>query len=126
MDLVLLAIAGALGALSRYGVYRWVGELAAGNFPWATILVNCSGSLLFGFFVVLADEGSGLISVRARVVILAGFMGAFTTFSTFAFETLELLRNGYVLRALANAAVQNLGALACLALGALLARALVA
>lgn len=124
MDLVLLALAGALGALSRYGVYRWIPS-QDGAMPWATVAVNCAGSFLFGAIVVLAAE-RGLLTERARLILLTGFLGAFTTFSTFAFETAELLRAGEWLRALGNAALQNLGALGCVFLGALLARALAA
>lgn len=122
LDLFLLALAGALGALARYSVYRWIGEFAAGEFPWATIAVNLLGSFLFGAVVTLADEGR-VLSPRARVVVLSGFLGAFTTFSTFAFETRTLLGTGHWIRAIANAGAQNCGAVLGVILGMAAARA---
>lgn len=123
MDLVLLALAGALGALCRYGTYRWFLTFTDPGFPWATVAVNCAGSFLFGAVVVLAEEQE-LISARTKIVVLVGFLGAFTTFSTFAFETVELMRVGDTARALFNAALQNLGAVGCVVLGATTARML--
>lgn len=121
--LALLALAGATGALARYAVYcAFIGG-ERGAMPWATIVVNCAGSFLFGVVIVLADEAD-LLPPRARVVLLAGFLGAFTTFSTFAFENAELLRLGHVGRALANALVQNVGAVLCVFAGHAVARAL--
>ncbi len=119
-----LAGAGGLGAMSRYAVYRAVAPAEHGAFPVATVVVNVVGSLLFGLVVVLADEGQ-LFGTRTRTILLAGFLGAFTTFSTFAFETAELLRLGHTGRALLNALAQNCGAVlgvfGGIALGRLLA-----
>ena len=121
--LALLAAGGAAGALCRYGVYRVVAVAEKGAFPWATLLVNCAGSFLFGLIVVLADEVR-LLSPNARVVVLSGFLGALTTFSTFAFENAELLRTGHVGRALVNALAQNAGAILCVFAGYAVGRAL--
>ena len=121
--LALLAVAGAAGALARYAVYWALLGTERGAMPWATIVVNCAGSFAFGLVVVLADEAE-LLSPRARVVLLSGFLGAFTTFSTFAFENAELLRLGHVGRALANALVQNFGTVLCVFAGHAAARAL--
>ena len=116
MRLLLLALAGAAGALCRYGIYRWLAVEAAGSFPWATVAANGLGSFLFGLVWVLADEAEVLTSDQ-RVIILAGFLGAFTTFSTFAFETTALLQGGFVGRALLNVLVQNVGAVLCVLAG---------
>jgi fluoride exporter len=116
-----LGLAGAAGALSRYwlggAVARWTGAA----FPWGTLAVNALGCLLFGFFWSLAEERM-LIGAAARTVILIGFMGAFTTFSSFAFETVELLRDSQYLRALGNVAAQNVSGVILLYAGIVLGR----
>ena len=122
-DWALLALAGAGGELSRYVIHALVAPVARGTFPWSTLAINCLGSFAFGLVAVLA-ETSGMLSPRARVVILTGFLGAFTTFSTFAFENAELLRLGHTARAVTNILAQNLGAIACVFAGAATARGL--
>ena len=122
MDLLWLAGGGALGTLCRYAVYRSLPTFAATGLPHATMIVNLAGSLLFGLVAVLATE-TEWISARVRWVLLTGFLGAFTTFSTFAYETVELLRAGRPGLALANGLVQNFGAIGGAALGMTLARA---
>lgn len=121
--LIFIALAGSLGTLCRYGmgslVHRWLGA----GFPWGTVCVNLAGSFLFGLVWTLAAERAA-ISAELRVIILTGFMGAFTTFSTFMFETGELLRGGQWLWALGNLGLQNIVGLAALLAGMALARAL--
>ncbi len=105
--IVLLALAGACGTLARYGlagvVHRWLG----GNFPWGTAMVNVLGCLLFGF-VWAAGSERAIISPEARFIILTGFMGAFTTFSTFVFESNQLLADAELLIGFANIFLQLL------------------
>lgn len=84
---------GALGALARFGVYSLVRQLGWTAFPWATFTVNMLGCLLFGLFVSLAEHRFEF-SELTKVAILAGFMGSFTTFSTFALDGSVLLREG--------------------------------
>jgi fluoride exporter len=84
--LLLIAGAGALGSLARYALSGWVYRIAGERFPWGTLAVNLLGCLLFGFVWSAGFERRS-ISPEARTVLLTGFMGAFTTFSTFAFET---------------------------------------
>lgn len=120
-NLVLLSIAGAAGTLARYGMSELVSHLIGRKFPWSTLSVNLIGSFLFGLVWTLADERK-LISPQAGLVILTGFMGAFTTFSTFAFESSQLFSSGRWPLAVANLVAQNgLGLLAVLA-GRALAR----
>lgn len=111
-----IAGAGAVGTLARYWlggvVARWTGE----SFPWGTLVVNVLGSYLFGVVWVLGMERMR-ISAEMRTIILIGFMGAFTTFSTFAFETGQMLTESQWLHAFANIAAQLVLGLVGLFLG---------
>ncbi len=102
---VLIGLAGAAGALTRYTLAGFVQRVMGSGFPWGTASVNILGSFLFGVIWSLADERMA-ISPEARTVILTGFMGAFTTFSTFMFETGNLLRDSQWLLAAGNIAGQ--------------------
>ncbi|WP_457632579.1 fluoride efflux transporter CrcB [Oceanithermus desulfurans] len=90
---------GALGALGRYWVSGWVQQWAGSSFPWGTVGVNLIGSFLLGFVIQASLIGGWTGELRLFVAV--GFLGAFTTFSTFAFEALELLRAGQGAEALA-------------------------
>lgn len=87
-----VAAGGALGALLRFGLSGWVQDLAAGPFPWGTMTVNVLGSLLLGFTIVWLEASVTSAEVRAFATI--GLLGAFTTFSTFSYEAVALLRDG--------------------------------
>lgn len=88
---LLIAIAGALGTTARYGLGGFVQQLSGGEWPWGTLVVNVAGCFLFGLVWTLSDERT-LISEESRIVVLGGFMGAFTTFSTFIFDTGGFIR----------------------------------
>lgn len=104
--LLLIAAAGALGTLARYGLGGLVQRMAPSSLPWGTLAVNALGCLLFGIVWSLAEERM-LISGATRIIVLIGFMGAFTTFSTFAFETAQLLDDSEWLLAAANVLLHN-------------------
>ncbi len=99
----LLAIAGggALGAVLRFlmssNIYRVFGR----DFPYGTLTVNVLGSFCMGIFFIVNVE-SGILSAESRIIIIVGFLGAFTTFSTFSIETLSLLESGELSRAALN------------------------
>jgi fluoride exporter len=114
--LLWIGLAGALGTTARYLLGGMVQRLGGAAFPWGTLVVNMLGSFLFGVIWSLA-EGRLLISVETRIIILAGFMGAFTTFSTFMFETGALLREAQWGLAALNLLGQNIMGLVCLFLG---------
>ncbi len=114
--IILIAAAGAAGTLARYFLGGLVQRLYGGSFPWGTFAVNISGTFLFGFIWSLAEERL-VISGEARAVILVGFMGAFTTFSTFMFETGELMRDSEFALAFGNLALQNVVGIIFLILG---------
>lgn len=104
--LFLLAAAGALGTLARYGCGVLVERHVTGVFPWPTLFVNMAGCFLFGLIYALSEnqihwEG------EFRVVVLTGFMGAFTTYSAFAFQTGILMRDSMWFLVFANVAAHN-------------------
>ncbi len=111
-----LAAAGALGTLARFGLAGLMQKIAGERFPWGTFTVNVLGCLLFGLVWTLAEDRL-VISGRTRFIVLTGFMGAFTTFSTYAYETSDLLRDSQWWPAAANIVGQNALGLACVFLG---------
>lgn len=87
---IAIAVAGGLGSLARYGLAGLVQRWAGPAFPWGTLVVNAAGCLAFGFVVGVIEDRVAL-AAQLRPFLLIGFLGAFTTFSTFAFESTELL-----------------------------------
>lgn len=114
--LLLIAVAGGFGALARYGLAGLVQRATNGDFPLGTAVVNVTGCLLFGVLWAVMESRLS-ISGEARTVILVGFMGSFTTFSTFAFETSQMLRDAQWLWAAVNVAGHNLAGIVALFLG---------
>jgi CrcB protein len=123
-QLIVVALGGACGAITRFlvssGIYQWLGR----DFPYGTLVVNVIGSFLMG----LLTEGLILhrisIGMEYRAAILIGFIGAFTTFSTFSLETFYLLEQGSVSRAALNIAVSVGGCLLAVWLGLLCGKGL--
>ena len=94
-------VAAAVGAPLRYVVDSYVGERAQGVFPWGTFVVNVSGSLLLGVLTGLALYHA--FPQTSKVILGTGFLGSYTTFSTFSFETVRLVEEGAMGQALRNA-----------------------
>lgn len=118
MHLLLIAVAGAAGALARYGVGAAVGVR---TFPWATLAINIVGSFLLGLLVA---TGPARLSADVRLALAAGFLGAFTTFSTFSHESVTMVREGRLASAAVYVGVSVVGGLAASAAGYFSARPL--
>lgn len=115
IELVAIAIGGALGALARHGAAGVGNTLFGIDFPWGTLIVNVVGSLLIGIAYVLLIERLALSPIW-RSALIVGFLGAFTTFSTYSLQAIALLQEGR----LAAAASYVLGSVVlCLAATAL-------
>ena len=104
MQILYLAIAGALGAISRFLLSGAAYRLLGSGFPYGTLCVNIIGSFLIGL-VMQIGLNTDIIPQSLRTVITVGFLGAFTTFSTFSFETLNYIQDGVWGMALLNIAV---------------------
>ena len=105
MLLLYIAVGGAIGALARYGLGGWVHTWGGTRMPWGTFVVNVIGSLLIGLALRFLEGVPSTPEVRALVSI--GLLGAFTTFSTYTYETVALMRTGEW----ARAGVYSLGSL---------------
>jgi CrcB protein len=104
---ILLACAGALGTLARYGLARFAQRIGGDVFPWGTFSVNMIGCLAFGLFISLSEERFNF-SQDTRIIVIFGFMGAFTTFSSLAFDTTNLIQQNQLGLAAANVLAQNI------------------
>ncbi len=109
VKIILLLAGGALGSLSRYAVSGLTHRYIAGIFPWGTLMVNVTGAFVIGFLWGLF-EMKGL-SPNTRMFLFIGFLGGYTTFSTFALESLNLIRDGDIKMAVLNIVLNNLLAL---------------
>lgn len=111
MQWLAVALGGAFGAMGRYAVVAYLFPVASNRFPTGTLAANVAGSFLLGVCYVLIVE-KGLLGPQWRLVIMTGFLGAFTTFSAFALETIELWHFGHGSMAVAYTLLSLLGSLA--------------
>ncbi len=122
MNVLLVALGGAIGSAARYLVGVFVAHRFGPDFPWGTFIVNVSGSLLIG--VVLSLVGGGLLPAGARLFLAVGVMGGYTTFSTYSNETLQLIQGGELAAATFNALGQAVTGLVGVYLGVVFGRVL--
>lgn len=122
-NVALVGAGGMLGAISRYLLGGWISDFTHGRFPYGTLAINVSGSFVLGFFLALALETMAW-GPEPRLFLAVGFLGAYTTFSTFSYETVALMREGSWLLALLNAGGNLFGCLVAVMCGIALAKAL--
>ena len=122
-QLYAIAVGGAAGALGRFGVSAAVQRITDTVFPLGTMAVNITGAFLIGFLSVLF--GRAVVSPEMRSGVLVGFLGSFTTFSTYMFESVRLLQDGEYGPAAANLIVGNVAGVASVVAGMITARILV-
>jgi len=105
IKLLCIATGGALGAAARHGVSAWIANTGPANFPWGTLCVNAVGSMLIGLLFGISELSP--IPSTVRLLFAAGFLGAFTTFSTYSMQTLDLFRDKEPILALLNIGLNN-------------------
>ena len=100
INVLLVALGGAIGPAARYLVGAFIANRFGPDFPWGTFIINVSGSFVIGAFLSLV--GGGLLPAGARPFLAVGIMGGYTTFSTYTHETLQLIQDGELGTATAN------------------------
>lgn len=123
MPLVLVALGGAAGAVTRYLVDGWISNLTGGGFPWGTLAINATGSFVLGLLFALAIEG-GVLPAGIRGPVMIGFIGAYTTFSTLMLESWRLFEDGAVGLALVDVVGSSVLGIVAVVLGLTIGRTL--
>ena len=114
---IYVMIGGALGSLARYAISAWTLPISR-DLPWGTIGINIVGSFIIGFFGTLTlAAGRFPVSENARLLVMVGICGGFTTFSSFSLQTLDLIRSGAMARASVNMVASVVLCVAAVALG---------
>ena len=123
MNYIWIALGAVVGASARYFLSTYIGRHFSTVFPYGTLLINVTGSLILGFFLVYASERV-LLDPRWRLLVAVGFCGSYTTFSSYAFESFALMEQGQWLLMSLNILSSNALCLAGVLAGAALARGL--
>ncbi len=114
---IAVGLGGLLGAPARYFVGKWATSQWGSDLPWGTLLINLAGSFVLGFYLTwITERRPGRSSTR--LFVATGFLGAYTTFSTFSYETVHFIQDGHLARALIYAGVTLIGGLIAVVLGA--------
>jgi fluoride exporter len=118
-----IALGAIVGASARYALSLLIARNFSTSFPYGTLLINITGSLIVGFFLVFSTERA-LLDPRWRLLIVIGFCGSYTTFSSYAFESFALMERGQWLLSGVNIVASNVLCLAAVLAGAAVARGL--
>ena len=123
MNFLIIGIGGFLGACARYGVALWIGRRWGRSFPLGTFAINVTGSFLIGLLMTLMTERI-IENPQWRLLLVVGFLGAYTTFSTFEYETGALLKDGEWLFAGLNVVLSVAAGFVALKLGEVIAKSI--
>lgn len=123
-NLIAISLGAIAGALSRYYLTLWFTQRYGINFPYGTFLINLTGCFAMGFFVTLAGERVIIISPEVRLLVTTGFLGSYTTFSTYGLETVMLVSARRLMSAMYYWLGSALLGIISVQLGVLLAKAL--
>jgi CrcB protein len=113
---LVVMVGGSLGAASRYGIGLLTARLWGTGFPYGTLVVNLAGCFIIGLLFALADR-SRLLTPDVRLLLITGYLGALTTFSSFSLETVSAARAGLMVQAVTNILINNIGGLTLTYLG---------
>lgn len=119
----IIGIGGFIGAITRYTLAVWIGQQWGRTFPLGTFVINVSGSFLMGLLMTLLAE-KFMMNPQWRLLLVVGFLGAYTTFSTFAYETDSLLKDGELFYAALNIVLSVFVGFVALKLGEVIARSI--
>ncbi|MDD4645764.1 MAG: fluoride efflux transporter CrcB [Bacteroidales bacterium] len=123
MKIVLLLAGGAIGTLARYALAGFTHKVYSGTFPMGTLAVNLLGSFIIGFLWGISESKN--ISPNYRSFVFIGLLGGFTTFSTYALETMNLVRANEIRQAITNVLVTNIAGLVLVFIGFFIARGII-
>jgi CrcB protein len=123
LTVVLVGVGGFAGAISRYLVDGFVSDRTGGGFPWGTLVVNVSGTFLLGLLFAMTMERA-ILPAEIRGPVMIGFIGAYTTFSTYLLESWRLIEDGAWAMALANLGGSIAIGLVAVAAGMIIGRAI--
>jgi CrcB protein len=123
IDYLVIGAGGFLGAIARYAAALWIGQKWGRSFPLGTFAINVSGSFLIGLVMPLFTERL-MVNPQWRLFFAVGFLGAYTTFSTFEFETGNLLKDGEWMLAVMNVILSVIVGFAALKMGDLIAKSI--
>jgi CrcB protein len=118
-----ISIGAILGANARYFLSRWAARMLSPTFPYGTLIINVTGSFVIALFLVWTSERA-IIDPRWRMLVVIGFCGAYTTFSSYAFETMYYFQQGHWMLFATNIIMNNVLCLAAILAGAALAKAI--
>jgi CrcB protein len=118
---LIVGIGGFMGAICRYAIASWIGQRWGRSFPIGTFIINVSGSFFIGFLMSLFTERF-IVNPQWRLLLVVGFLGAYTTFSTFEYETGRLIKDGEWMIALMNVIFSVVAGFGALKIGEVVAK----